>query len=301
MEIVDVEQEAVRRRGIGNAAGAKVAGPGAGQTERGGIGSDGVADQRQVGVMNDHAVCGITRKRTLDCSVEAGRKGIAPCLRGRVGGDFRQTRRIAGKEADILRSGRDQAIEIGGRAGSGELGSGGGLGGRSCKGARIIAADRDGDEVSIAKVWSDCLERGGCATGEERADFERKAGKSEILVIIVGARAADGKVLDRGVKQLRQRVDVIGAARKAPGRIKLLDLRARCRGRPGVAKDQRGRIIVVGEAVTEGDDAVDALRRGGCGAGERGGGEQSAREQAVVSHDKSSPMPLIMPRPHGDV
>ncbi len=109
-------------------------------------------------------------------------------------------------------------------------------------------------------------------------------------VVASAERAADGEVGLRHVQDLRQRVDIIGAARKPAGRID------RQRLRVGVAELEG--IAFVRIAVAEGDDIVDVLRGGRTGdraGGECSGAQQGAANQSAIRHESLSPRPERRP------
>ena len=109
----------------------------------------------------------------------------------------------------------------------------------------------DVEELVDFKLQALAAERRG-ARRVERVEAKR-------AVIASAERSADGEVGDRHVEHVRQRVDVVGAAGEAAGRIDLQGLRVCVAELEGVA--------VVGIAVAERHDVVDAL--GGRGRGER--------------------------------
>ena len=185
-------------------------------------------DQRQVGVVDDHAIGGIAGQRRLDRVVEGGRESVADRLRRGVGRRLRAgcavlparklmfcapaaTRRlrsvVAAAAAAVAAAGAPASVPVKARASL----------------PPIDTATR-----------SLCVEGRGRPSGTGRAapparkvlTSKVKPGRPGDLVEIAGARAADREILDRHVEQLRQRVDIVGAAREAPGRVELLELRA---------------------------------------------------------------------------
>ncbi len=84
--------------------------------------------------------------------------------------------------------------------------------------AGIVAADRDDQQVILveravnrrehpAAARQECVPFGG-ETGQQRA----------VGVDVAGQRAADREIVDRRIEQGPERVDIVGAAREAPGR-----------------------------------------------------------------------------------
>ena len=117
VQLVVVEEELLRRIGDAAGVGQRRAGK-ADQPIGVEIVRDLVEQQRPVQIMDDHAVRGIAGQGGLHRFVEGGR--IRRCgspAAGRVAGDFRKQRSVAGKEADVLRAGIDQRVEPRGREG----------------------------------------------------------------------------------------------------------------------------------------------------------------------------------------
>jgi len=155
----------------------------------------------------------------------------------------------------------------------------------------VVAADRDGDEIVLVERTAGREDAAQRVAGQESVPFGDEAREAcAVGVRVVGQGAADREVPHRYVEQLRERVDVIGSAGEAPGRIGLRRL-----WRDG--GENLEKIAVVGEAVAKSDDLVDPLgrgRRGDGGCGKRGGAKKYAAKQLAVRHGKSSP-----PRPDG--
>ena len=88
--------------------------------------------------------------------------------------------------------------------------------------ARVVAADRDGEQVVFAEACRDRRESGRAAAGEEGVILRSvKPGESPApLVLVLSVSAPPMAKLSTGTpSDLRQRVDIVGAARKAAGRI----------------------------------------------------------------------------------
>ena len=119
--------------------------------------------------------------------------------------------------------------------------------------AGVVAADRYGQQIVLAERAADGRE-GAAAAGKEGIRFGDEAQRRAVGVGVVGQRAADREIVDRRIEQLAERVDIVGAAGKAAGRID----EAAAGSRP----DQLEEIAVVGIAVAERDDIVDPLGLG---------------------------------------
>ena len=323
VQLVAVEQKLVGGGGAGDAG--KAAGnpwpkrrrkgragqPG--QAVGGIVRLDAQADQVEVQVMDDHPVGGIARQRVAHRPVEALEKGVADGEGGgRVGLKihFGDVGGVAGEVTDGRGAGIDQQVEPGLRK-SGRGGARGGRAGqrsdRDAQGhaaglvdARVVAADRDRQQVSRAKGSTDGGEGGRARAAAQKAakfgrEAERRAG---VGVELAGKRAANGEIDDRRVEDLAERIDIVGAARKTPGGIGT--------GGQGVDADEPKEVSGVGVAVAECDDATDPLGGGRAGKGdERGGGEQRLRENAGIQHETDPPQgrfgrglsgPTIAPR-----
>src|SRR3546814_7424519 len=96
----------------------------------------------------------------------------------------------------------------------------------------------------LGRKARNALRRGGIVVDVGDAEIAR-----------AGEGAADREIIDRRVQQRRHGVDEIGAAAEASGGVD--------EGR--VDADQLEKIAVVGIAVAERDDSIDALRRSGRG------------------------------------
>ncbi len=119
----------------------------------------------------------------------------------------------------------------------------------------------------------------GCARRVEGVETER-------AIVASAECAADCEVGLAHVQDLRQTVDIVGAAREAAGRIDGQRLRV------GIAELEG--IALVGVAVAERGDGVDALGRGGRrdrGDGKRGCAKQDTAKQSAVRHESLSPRP----------
>ena len=253
--------------------------------------------------MDHRAVRGIAGERLLHRIVERGAERGPDRRARRVGGDLGQSAGVAGEEADRRSAADHQPVELRARTGGGA--GTGGAGKREAAAellveARIVAADRDGQQVAFVEIGVDRRKHGRLrAYVEDLVDLVLEAlatqrvaiGRVEAKQGVVGARerAADRVVGDGNVEQLGQGVDIVGAARKAPGAVDL--------ERAGVVVAEREGVAGVGIAVADGDDLVDLLG-GGRSSGqatERGCGEQrEARGGDSKVHE-----PILPMRPDG--
>src|SRR5205823_9826337 len=85
--------------------------------------------------------------------------------------------------------------------------------------ARVVAADRHGDEIAAGERRVHRRKAERAASREELLHLEREAGHPGRLVAVVGARAADRKIILLYLEQGAERIDVIGSAGESPGRI----------------------------------------------------------------------------------
>ena len=214
-----------------------------------------------------------------------------------VGSSATSGSRVAGEEADRRSPGRDQPVELGSRRRDRQL--------RRCAGAEqraasllikapVVAADRDGQQVVLVEGGRDI--RKGCVLGsdvEELVDLigkaERTSGRNRQAVRVGSTpreglrhRPANREIRYGRVKDVRQRIDIVGAARKAAGGVNLGGYR--------VDPEDLEEIAVVGVAVPEGHDAIHALRLGRRGEGQGAGGKQRGGGQTTDAHDGSSPV-----------
>ena len=238
---------------------------------------DLVEQQRPVQIMDDHAVRGIAGEGGLHRFVEGGRIGGAD--RGRQGGvgmrcDFRKQRSVAGKEADVLRAGIDQRVEARGRERRRSRRRSRRACGRSAGlliEAGVVAADRNGDQVILVERAADGRE-GSAAAGQEGIPLGDKAGQRGLLVLVLSVSAPPMAKLSTGTSSKRaQRIDIVGAAREAP----------RSKGWRERDPGDLEQVAVVGIAVAERNDLVDALR-GGRGCGQCARGKQRQCDQAAI-------------------
>jgi hypothetical protein len=186
----------------------------------------------------------------------------------------------------------DPELRLGRRAGgeAGELGAGRGQAEAAFIGARVVAADRDDEQIVRIEAAAHPREGGGAAAGEEGLIFGDEAATHAVDVAVAGEGAADREIVVANAQDLRHRVDEIGAVREAAIGID--------GGRRDA--DQPEEIAGIRIAVAEGDDPRHRLRRCGRRAQARRAERHGRRAKQPRCRFHHFPLPLpVRPRAAG--
>jgi hypothetical protein len=146
---------------------------------------------------------------------------------------------------------------------------------------RVVAADRDCDQIIFVESAADCRKHTAAASkigipfGDEARQLRRRQGSRGVGVPIVGQRTADREIIDRNIEQAAKRVDIVAAARKTPGR----------KGWLGRNSKDLKQIAIVGIAVAERDNALDTLRLRRRSETQRACSKQRRNEHMPICHE----------------